>query len=87
MIGHAQSLGEPELVQRYRRALAQKRRFHALRQMTVEVLGNIRHLNALATSMRAGLVELDEAAAELDLTEDRLHELIDRLRSVAGVER
>jgi hypothetical protein len=79
VIGHAQSLGEGELVQRYRRALA--------RQLTVEVLENIRHLNALATSMRAGLVELDEAASELHLTEDRLHELIDRLRSVAGVER
>jgi hypothetical protein len=37
--------------------------------------------------MRAGLVELDEAASEIDLTEDRLHELIDRVRSVAGVER
>ena len=48
---------------------------------------NIRHLNALATSMRAGLVDLEEAASEIDLTEDRLHELIDRLRPVAGVER
>lgn len=87
VIGNAQTLGERELVQRYRRALAQRRRFHALRTLTVEVLGNIRHLNALATSMRAGLVEMDEAAAEIDLTEDRLHELIDRLRVVAGVER
>ena len=86
VIGHAQALGERELVQRYRRALAQKRRFHALRRLTVEVLENIRHLNALATSMRAGLVDMAEAAAEIDLTEDRLHELIDRLRPVAGVE-
>jgi hypothetical protein len=30
---------------------------------------------------------MDEAAAEIDLTEDRLHELIDRLRPAAGVER
>ena len=87
MIGDAQSLGDRELVQLYRRALAQKRRVHARRQLTVEVLENIRHLNALATSMRAGLVELDEAATEIDVTEDRLHELIDRLRNVAGVER
>jgi hypothetical protein len=87
VIGNAQTLGERELVQRYRRALAQRRRFHALRLLTVEVLGNIRHLNALATSMRAGLIEMDEAAAEIDLTEDRLHELIDRVRNVAGVER
>ena len=85
VIDHAQSLGERELVQRYRRAMAQRRRFHALRRLTVEVLENIRHLNALATSMRAGLVDIEEAAAEIDLTEDRLHELIDRLRPVAGV--
>jgi hypothetical protein len=78
VVNHAQSLGERELVQRYRRALAQRRRFHALRRLTVEVLENIRHLNALATSMRAGLVEMHEAAAEIDLTEDNLHELIDR---------
>jgi hypothetical protein len=77
VIAHAQSLGHRELVQR----------FHALRQLTVEVLENIRHLNALATSMRAGLVEMHEAAAEIDLTEDNLHELIDRVRNVAGVER
>ncbi len=56
-------------------------------KLTVEVLDNIRHLNALATSMRAGLVDMEEAAAEIDLTEDRLHELIDRLRPVAGVAR
>jgi hypothetical protein len=87
VITHAQSLGDRELVQRYRRALVQKRRFHALRRHTVEVLENIRHLNALATSMRAGLVDMEEAAAEIDVTEDRLHELIDRLRTVAGVER
>ena len=87
VIANAQSLGDRELVQRYRRALAQKRRFHALRELTVEVLENIRHLNALATSMRAGLVEMHEAAAEIDLTEDNLHELIDRVRTVAGVER
>jgi len=87
VIGHAQTLAAPELVQRYRRALAQKRRFHALRRLTLEVLDNIRHLNALATSMRAGLVDLEQAAAEIEITEDRLHELIDRLRPVAGVER
>jgi hypothetical protein len=87
VIANAQSLGDAKLVQRYRRALAQKRRFHALRELTVEVLENIRHLNALATSMRAGLVEMHEAAAEIDLTEDDLHELIDRVRTVAGVER
>ena len=86
VVGTAHTLGERDLVQRYRRALAQKRRFHALRRITVEVLDNIRELNTLATSMRAGLVDLEDAAAEIDSTEDRLHELIDRLRDAAGVE-
>jgi hypothetical protein len=82
VIGKAQTLNE-----RYRRALAQRRRYHTLRKLTVEVLDNIRHLNALATSMRAGLLDVEEAAAEIEVTEDRLHDLIDRLRPVAGVER
>lgn len=87
VVAHAHTLGEHELVQRYRRAVAHRRRFHGMRQVTVEVLENIRHLNALAASMRAGLVDIESAAAEIETTEDRLHELIDRLRHVAGVER
>jgi hypothetical protein len=87
VVATAQTLGERDLVQRYRRAVVQRRRFHGLRTLTVEVLQNIRHLNALATSMRAGLVDLEEAAAEIEQTEDQLHDLIDRLRHVAGVEK
>ena len=82
----AQSLSENELVQRYRRAVADKRRFHGLRKATEEIIANIRYLNQVATSMRAGLLGMDEAAAEIQVTERRLHELVDRLRSVAGVE-
>ena len=65
VINNAQSLGERELVQRYRRALAQKRRFHALRRLTVEVLENIRHLNALATSMRGNRVVVNTLPATM----------------------
>ena len=36
--------------------------------------------------MRAGLLDMDGAAQEIDLTEKQLHELIDRLKSYAGVE-
>jgi hypothetical protein len=86
VIGLARTLTERDLERRYRRALAQRRRFHALRKITMEILDKIRHLNALATSMRAGLVDVDEAAAEIELTENQLHDLIDRVRSVAGVE-
>ena len=36
--------------------------------------------------MRAGLLDAEGAAQELDLTEKQLHELVNRLRKDAGVE-
>jgi hypothetical protein len=82
----AKRLSTGELVLRYRRALAEKRRFIGLRKVTEEVLSKIRYLNQVAISMRAGLLDMDGAAQEIDLTEKQLHELIDRLKSYAGVE-
>jgi hypothetical protein len=82
----AKRLSPAELVLRYRRALAEKRRFIGLRKVTEEILSKIRYLNQVAISMRAGLLDMDGAAQEIDLTEKQLHELIDRLRSYAGVE-
>jgi prefoldin subunit 5 len=57
-----------------------------LRKATEEIIDRIRYLNRVATSMRAGLLDVEEAAAELDATEKQLHALVDRLRNVAGVE-
>jgi hypothetical protein len=82
----AKRLSPAELVLRYRRALAEKRRFIGLRKVTEEILSKIRYLNQVAISMRAGLLDMDGAAQEIDLTEKQLHELIDRLKSYAGVE-
>ena len=82
----AKRLSPQELTLRYRRALAEKRRFMGLRKCTEEILSKIRYLNQVAISMRAGLLDVDGAAQEIDLTEKQLHELIDRLRSYAGVE-
>jgi hypothetical protein len=82
----AKRLSPAELVLRYRRALAEKRRFVGLRKVTEEVLSKIRYLNQVAISMRAGLLDMDGAAQEIDLTEKQLHELIDRLKGYAGVE-
>jgi hypothetical protein len=82
----ARSFTPQELTLRYRRALAEKRRFLGLRKITDEVLSKIRYLNQVAISMRAGLLDVDGAAGEIDLTEKQLHELVDRLRSYAGVE-
>ncbi|HUF25803.1 MAG TPA: hypothetical protein VMM18_02380 [Gemmatimonadaceae bacterium] len=81
----ARRLTSNDLLQRYRRALAEKRRFMGLRRATDEILARIRYLNQVAVSMRAGLLDMEGAAQELDLTERQLHDLIDRLREYAGV--
>lgn len=82
----AKRLSTQELVLRYRRALAEKRRYMGLRKATDEILAKIRYLNQVAISMRAGLLDVEGAAQEIDLTERQLHECIDRLRHFAGVE-
>lgn len=85
VLAHARQLSQPELALRYERAQSDKRRFHGLRRATEEVLNSIRYLNKVATSMRAGLLDVDEAAAEIDETERRLHEMVGQLRQYAGV--
>lgn len=82
----ARRLTQQELMLRYRRALAEKRRFTGLRRATDDILGKIRYLNQVAISMRAGLLDTDGAAAEIDLTERQLHEIIEKLKLHAGVE-
>lgn len=82
----ARRLTQQDLMLRYRRALAEKRRFSGLRRATDEILGKIRYLNQVAISMRAGLLDAEGASAEIDLTERQLHEIVDRLKTHAGVE-
>jgi len=86
VISQAKRLTEPEMVKRYKRALAEKRRYSGLRKHTEEILAKIRYLNQVAVSMRAGLLDVDGAAQEIDLTEQQLHALIADLSRHAGVE-
>lgn len=85
VLENARALSEHDLQLRYRRALSERRRFVGLRKLTEDVLADIRYLNKVATSMRAGLLQLEEAAAEIDRTERRLHDMIGQLRHFAGV--
>ena len=80
VIAYARRLTQQDLMLRYRRALAEKRR------STDEILSKIRYLNQVAISMRAGLLDTEGAAAEIDLTERQLHEIVERLKAHAGVE-
>jgi hypothetical protein len=86
VMAQAKRLTERDLVKRYRRALAEKRRFKGLRRQTEEILARIRYLNQVAVSMRAGLLDVDGAAQEISLTEQQLHALVDKLGEHAGIE-
>ena len=81
----ARGFTHPELYLRHRRAMSERRRFSGLRHMTQEVLAQIRYLNKVATSMRAGLLDVEEAATEIANTEQRLHDMVGQLRLYAGV--
>ena len=82
----ARRLTPQELMLRYRRALAEKRRFTGLRKATEDILEKIRYLNQVAISMRAGLLDSDGAASEIELTERQLHEIVEKLKVFAGIE-
>ena len=86
VIAAAKRLTLDDLRLRYRRASMEKRRFLGLRRTTEDILAKIRYLNQVAVSMRAGLLDVEGAAQEIGLTERQLHDLIDQLRSNAGVE-
>jgi hypothetical protein len=82
----ARRLRPDELLQRYRRANSEKRRFHGLRHLTLEMLAKIRYMNQVAVSMRTGMLDREAAAQEMELTERQLAELVKQARVLAGVE-
>ena len=82
----AQRLGSSELLLRYRRAVAGRRRYMELRRVTEDMLAKIRYLNQVSVAMRAGLLDEEGAAQEVEVTEKQLHDLVERLRYAAGVE-
>lgn len=86
VLAQAQRLTPPELALRYRRAVSERRRFFELRKATEDVLQKIRYLNQVSISMRAGLLDKEGAAQELEMTEKQLYDLIERLKGSAGVE-
>lgn len=82
----ARDLRPDELAQRCRRANAEKRRFHGLRQLTLQLLSKVRYMNQVAVSMRTGLLDREAAQHELDLTEQQLEGLVRQVRHLAGIE-
>jgi len=86
VLARALCLDPEDLGRRHARALAERRRYRALRATTDEVLARIRYLNRVALLVRDGLLDAPGGAQELDITESQLHELVVRLRTHAGQE-
>jgi hypothetical protein len=86
VLARARQLTDDELSMRHRRALAEKRKFIQLRQVTEEILAKIRYMNQITIAMRAALLDVEGAHQELELTERQLHDCINRLRYNAGIE-
>ncbi|MCA0375143.1 MAG: hypothetical protein LCH84_05710 [Gemmatimonadetes bacterium] len=82
----ARDLRPEELAQRWRRANAEKRRFHGLRHLTLEFLSRVRYMNQVGVSMRSGLLDADGASQELLLTEQQMIDVVRQMRHLAGVE-
>jgi hypothetical protein len=82
----ARRLSQDELERRLQRAQTEKRRYLGLRRATDEILSKVRYINQVAISMRAGLLDAEGAAAEIELTEKQMHDLIANLRAQAGIE-
>lgn len=86
VIALARDLRPEELAQRWRRANAEKRRYHGLRQITLELLSKVRYMNQVGVSMRNGLIDAEAAHQEMELTEGQMHELVGQMKHLAGVE-
>jgi hypothetical protein len=82
----AQELTPHELSVRFRRANAEKRRYLSLRRATDEIIAKIRYMNQIAVAMRAGVIDPDGAAQEIELTEHQIIDVVQRLKEFAGVE-
>ena len=86
VLAAAQELTPHELLVRYRRATSEKRRYLTLRRLTDEIIAKVRYMNQIAVAMRAGVIDPEGAAQEMELTENQIIEVVRRLKEYAGYE-
>ena len=79
-------LSNDDLMRRFHRAHAEKRRYVKLRRSVDEILAKVKYMNRVAISMRGGMLDNEGAGQELDLITKQLQEIVTRLKDVAGVE-
>lgn len=85
-IEFARRFNDDDLLRRLFRAKAEKRKYLQLRAATNTFLEKVKYMNRVALSMKAGMLDAEGARRELDLVVEELHQLVDTLPLVAGVE-
>ncbi len=85
-VAFAKRLTPDDLVRRYHRARADKRRYINLRRAVDEILTKVKYMNRLAITMRSGMIDTDGANQEMELIQQQLHDVVDKLKGAAGVE-
>ena len=75
-----------DLLRRFYRARAEKRKYLQLRRATEQLLDKVKYMNRIALSMKGGMLDGEGARQELELIVKQMHELVDTMPSMAGVE-
>ena len=75
-----------DLLRRFYRARAEKRKYLQLRRATEQLLDKVKYMNRIALSIKGGMLDADGARQELDLIVKQLHDLVDTMPAMAGVE-
>ncbi len=75
-----------DLLRRFYRARAEKRKYLQLRRATEQLLDKVKYMNRIALSIKGGMLDGEGARQELDLIVRQMHELVDTMPSMAGVE-
>lgn len=75
-----------DLLRRFYRARAEKRKYLQLRRSTEQFLDKVKYLNRVALSIKGGMLDEEGARQEIELIRRQMHDLVDLLPSLAGVE-
>lgn len=86
VLAAARQIDAEDLTRRFHRAYAEKRRYTRLRRLVEEIIAKVKYMNRVAVSMRGGMLDNEGAGQELDLITKQLHDIVTRLKDVAGVE-
>jgi hypothetical protein len=86
VLERVRELSDAALTAQFRSAMIDRRRYLQLRALTDEILHQIRLFNSVAVAWRSGTTAAGAAEDEMQRLEDRLHELVNGIRGVAGLE-